>query len=144
MPYRRYWNADTLAKSLDMDPVGDILIDLSEDEVFPNSHDDPKRSIQTSSYWESLSEEDRADRLTNHGMTGKKHSAKTRKLMSENMTGTSRPTLHKSVTLIKDGVINEFVSQVAASKYIGDSVGHVNELTKGIRKSCKGWRLYGV
>ena len=33
-------------------PIGDILIDLSEDEVFPNSHDDPKRSIQTSSYWE--------------------------------------------------------------------------------------------
>ena len=64
--------------------------------------------------------------------------------MSKTAMGTTRPTLHKSVTLIKGGVINEFVSQSAAADYIGDSKGHINELIKGIRKSCKGWRLYGV
>ena len=81
--YVETWNTNTLSESLGVNPIGDILIDLSEDEVFPNSHDDPKRSIQTSSYWESLSEEDRADRLTNHGMTGKKHSKETREKMSK-------------------------------------------------------------
>ena len=34
-------------------------------------------------------------------MTGKKHSKETREKMSKTAMGTTRPTLHKSVTLIK-------------------------------------------
>tara|TARA_B100001059_G_C17317144_1_gene324830 strand:+ start:39 stop:380 length:342 start_codon:yes stop_codon:yes gene_type:complete len=64
----------------------------------------------------------------------------------QKMRETGKPSLRKKVTLIKDGLVKEFISQSAAADYIGDSRGHMNELIHGKngRTHCKGWKIYGV
>ena len=99
------------------------------------------KSLGMDSIGDILIDTSRDEEYKSHGMI---HDRPHTESAKQKMRETGKPTLRKPVTLIKNGVINEFASQTAAGKYIGDSAGHINELTKGIRKTCKGWRLYGV
>ena len=96
----------------------------------------------TRQYWANLTEDERRDRLENHGMSGKKHTEETRMKMRQANLGSKRPTLYKGGTLVKDGVVVSFTCLSHFCKENKLSSGHVCELLKGKRKSVKGWKLW--
>jgi hypothetical protein len=143
MSYKGYYNTDTISKILNIPSIGNIWIDTSHDDEW-NCYDDSTRKLYskvTAFYWNNLSEEDRKLRLKNHGMTGKKHSTKTREKMSKSAIGTTKPSLHKGGTVVSPtGEIVHFKSLRHFCKEQGLSVSHVSELMSGKRKSVKGWK----
>jgi hypothetical protein len=137
-----FFDTRKISQLLNIDDIGIIEINLDNDDKW-NCYDDKiinhKRNT-TAIYWKNLSNEERIDRLKNHGMSGKKHSKKTRDKMSKSSVGKNRPTLHKSGRLIKDDKIVEFSCLSHFCKEYKLSVGHVSELLQGKRKSVKGWK----
>jgi len=138
------FDTKNLSKSLNIDDNGPIEFDTTKDEKWDcyNDRTIKKMSNTTALYWNNLSEDQRKERLKNHGMIGKKHSQKTKDKMSKSATGTKRPSLHKKGVLIKDGKVVEFSCLSHFCKEHKLSSGHICELMQGKRKSVKGWKKY--
>ena len=136
-----FYDARKISKILNIDDIGVIEIDLSNDLKWDCYSDETlnRRKNTTALYWKNLSDEERCNRLKNHGMTGKKHSNKTIKKMRESATKL-KPHLHKGGKLVKDGKVVEFSCLSHFCKEYKLSSGHICELLQGKRKSVKGWK----
>jgi hypothetical protein len=143
MSYKGIFHTDKLSEVLNIPSLGDVYIDTSEDEVWDcySDADRNAKSNTTAMYWNNLSDEERVERLENHGMTGKKHSKETREKMSKSAMGTNRPTLHKGGTVISPtGKVVNYSTLSHFCQEHGLSCGHMSELMNGkVRKSVKGW-----
>lgn len=131
-----------LSKFLNINDIGIIEIDTNKDKKW-NCYNDVTlnhKSNTAALYWNNLTEEKRKERLKNHGMSGKKHSEKTKEQMKKSAIGIKKPTLHKKGQLIKDGKIVEFSCLSHFCRENNLSSGHVCELLQGKRKSVKGWK----
>lgn len=136
------YDTKKISNILNTNDVGIIVIDLSKDlkwDCYGDQVINHKKNT-ASLYWKSLNDKERKDRLKNHGMCGKKHTKKTRELMSKSAMGTKKPSLHKGGKLIKDDRIVEFSCLSHFCKENNLSTGHICELLQGKRKSVKGWR----
>lgn len=131
-----------LSKFLNVNDIGIIDIDISEDEKWNCYNKDAlnHKSNTAALYWNNLTEEKRKERLKNHGMIGKKHSEKTKQKMRKSAVGTKKLSLHKKGCLVKDGKIVEFSCLSHFCKEYNLSSGHICELLQGKRKSVKGWK----
>jgi|DEB0MinimDraft_6_1074348.scaffolds.fasta_scaffold143184_2 hypothetical protein len=141
MAYQKFWNSDTISHTLNVPSSGDLWIDTSKDEEWDcyNNAARARMSNTTAMYWNNLSNEERVERLENHGMTGKKHSRETRKKMSKSAIKT-KPKLHKGGTIITpNGKKVKFSCLSHFCKEHNLSSGHVSELMSGKRNSVKGW-----
>jgi len=131
-----------LSNIFNIDDIGIITINIDNNEKW-NCYSDnilSKKSNTAALYWNNLTEEERIDRLKNHGMTGKSHSKKTKEKMRKSAIGKKRPYLHKKGCLIKNDKIVEFSCLSDFCKEHKLSSGHVCELLQGKRKSVKGWK----
>jgi len=135
------FNTDAISKSLNIKSIGEIDFDISQDEKWNCYTDDviDKMRNTTAFYWNNLTEEGKKERLKNHGMTGKKHTSQTIEKM-KNSSKKSKPHLHKSGRLTKNGEIVEFSCLTHFCKEHKLSRGHISELLQGKRKSVKGWK----
>ena len=137
MSFKRItWDSfETIAEAMDMECLVYPMSELNTDAWAYN----PPDGKHTRTYWATLTPDERKERLKNHGMRGKTHSAETRKKMSESTLGTKRPTLYRGGTLQKDGIIVSFECLRHFCIEHKLSSGHICELLKGKRKSVKGW-----
>lgn len=136
------FNTKKISKILNIPNIGIISIDIKKDEQW-NCYADNilnKKSNVAAFYWNNLTEDEKIKRLQNHGMTGKKHSKKTKEKMKKSSIGKKRPSLHKKGRLIKDDKIVEFSCLSHFCKENNLSTGHICELLQGKRKSVKGWK----
>ncbi len=133
-----------ISKFLNILDSGPIEFDTTNDKKWNCYNDNiiKSKSNTTALYWNNLSEDQRKERLKNHGMSGKKHSQQTKDKMSKSATGIKRPSLHKKGSLIKDGKVVEFSCLTHFCKEHQLSIGHICELMQGKRKSVKGWKKY--
>lgn len=92
------------------------------------------------SYWDNLSEDERADRLSH--LNGRVLSQQTKDKIAKAHRGKPKNTLHKGGTLIKDGECITFTCISHFCKEHRLSSGHLCELLQGKRKSVKGWKLW--
>lgn len=73
------------------------------------------------------------------GMSGHKHSDKTKKKMRQSKLGVRMFTLHRGGKIMKDGVVREFDCLSDICKELNLSTGHLSEVMSGKRRSVKGW-----
>ena len=131
-----------LSNIFNINDIGIITINIDNDEKWNCYADNilSQKSNTAALYWNNLTEEERTERLKNHGMTGKNHSKKTKEKMRKSATGKKRPHLHKKGCLIKNGKVVEFSCLSNFCKEHKLSTGHICELLQGKRKSVKGWK----
>ena len=107
--------------------------------------DKEKRSNIAWSYWNNLSEDERKNRLKNHGMKNKKHSDDTKLKMKQSSLGRSNSSTHKSGSIISEnGEIVHFNCLSEVCRRLNLRSSHLSEVLSGKRKSVKGWKKYGL
>jgi hypothetical protein len=137
------YDTKKISEVLNVNDIGIIDINLSEYEKWDCYSDDVinRRKNAVSLYWKNLKDDERVERLKNHGMAGKKHNPKTIEKMSKSAVNIQKPHLHKGGKLInKEGNIVQFSCINHFCKEYKLSSSHICELLKGKRKSVKGWR----
>jgi hypothetical protein len=137
------YDTTRISQILNIDNNGIIDIDLSQDEKWDCYSDDVinRRKNTVALYWKNLKDDERVERLKNHGMTGKKHNSKTIEKMHKSSINIQKPHLHKGGKLIdREGNIIQFSCLSHFCKEYKLSSGHVCELLQGKRKSVKGWK----
>lgn len=137
------YDTTRISEILNIDNIGIIDINLNEDEKWDCYSDDVtnKRKNTVSLYWKNLKDDERVERLKNHGMVGKKHKPQTIEKMHKSSINTQKPHLHKGGRLINEkGNIIQFSCLSHFCKEHKLSSGHVCELLQGKRKSVKGWK----
>lgn len=142
MSYKGFWDTDKVSKFLGLPSIGKVWIDTTEDEMW-NCYSDAVRNAKSNTatmYWNNLSDEERVDRLKNHGMTGKKHSKETCEKMSKSAKK-PKPQRQKGGSIVSPtGEIVKFSCLTHFCKENKLSTGHVSELLNGKRNTVKGWK----
>ena len=137
-----YIYTERLGEIFNIPNIGILLVDTSMDEKW-DCYNDAATNIKKNTtylYWNNLTEQERNDRLENHGMTGKKHSQKTIEKMRASRIGVQNQKLQKNGILQKEGVVVKFQCLSHFCKEHCLSAGHICELLQGKRKSVKGWK----